>query len=187
MKSDKNKISQMVKKFWSVAALSLVAVFASISFVHASTITRENILASINKERVSKGLNELTLDVDLSRAAQTKSKDMLRRNYFDHYAFGLSPWDFMINAGYDYSAAGENLAMNFNTTEGMVSAWMNSASHRDNILSPDYKETGIGIVKGVYTENGISHETIIVSDMFGQRKSRLRLWYDSLKKALPLY
>ena len=43
-----------------------------------------------------------------------------------------------------YWAAGENLAYGFRTPEKVVDAWMNSESHRRNILDPDFEFIGIG-------------------------------------------
>jgi len=165
-KKDKNftiKRRAMLLSFGVLASI----LFASQAF--ASTINTENVLDSINQERVSRGLSKLVVDNDLTNAANLKSKDMLNRNYFEHFAFGLTPWDFIKNAGYNYLYAGENLAMDFNTSEGMVSAWMNSPAHRDNILNPDFRDTGIGIVKGEYTEDGGVHSTIMVTNMFGRK------------------
>ena len=104
---------------------------------------------------------------------------MLNRNYFEHFAYGLTPWDFMKKANYNYLYAGENLAMNFQTSEGMVNAWMNSPLHRANILNPDYNEMGLGIVKGAYTENNKTQETIIVDNMFGRQKPVILDFFDN--------
>lgn len=43
-----------------------------------------------------------------------------------------------------YRFAGENLAYGYKTAEEFVDAWMNSESHRSNILDPDFQYTGIG-------------------------------------------
>jgi len=151
------------------------AVMAGIFVVNAGTvlasdITPANVEYLVNSERTYYGLHPLKVDTALNTAAQTKTTDMLRRNYFDHFAHGLSPWDFIEKADYNYLYAGENLAMNFQTSEGMVSAWMNSPLHRANILNPDYTDMGIGVVKGVYSENGEVSDTIMVDNMFGRRK-----------------
>jgi hypothetical protein len=155
-------------------ALSLFALsFTLVSMAPralASDITVENVTYLLNQERIFNGLSPFSIDEDLGHAAKNKSKDMLNRNYFEHYAYGLAPWDFINNAGYKYLYAGENLAMDFQTSEGMVNAWMNSPLHRKNILSEDYEDIGIGVVKGVYVENGQEKETIIVSNMFGRKK-----------------
>lgn len=160
------------KKFKILIAATLVGIstFAGVSFVRASDITPENVLYLLNRERTYFGVEPLRLDPDLNQAATLKSRDMVGRDYFEHYDFGLTPWDFIRNQGYNYLYAGENLAMDFQTSEGMVSAWLNSPTHRQNILSPDFNDTGIGIVKGAYTENGKVRETTMVTDMFGRKK-----------------
>ncbi len=183
-KHEKNESNAVLKH----KAMSLsFAVLSSVLFAShalASPINTENVLQSLNQERTSRGLPKLTIDPDLTSAASLKSKDMLNRNYFEHFAFGLSPWDFIRNAGYNYLYAGENLAMDFNTSEGMVSAWMNSPAHRDNILNPDFRETGLGIIKGEFTENGKSHTTTMVTDMFGREKPTIVKAFDYITKDL---
>lgn len=154
----------------SIAAVSIALVLSNMSPVFASSINSENILELINEERSSRGLQTLTLDPSLDAAARLKSKDMLNRDYFEHFAFGLAPWDFIINAGYDYLYAGENLAMDFSTSEGTVNAWMNSPAHRENILNPDFRETGIGVVKGEFNDGSGPHTTTMTTNMFGRKK-----------------
>jgi len=168
-KSYQPKSNIKTKITLSILALSFIFI-SSFDKAFASDITAENITYLLNKERVYHGLSPFNVDIDLNHAAKNKSKDMLNRNYFEHYAYGLTPWDFINNAGYKYLYAGENLAMDFQTSEGMVNAWMNSPLHRKNILSEDYEDIGIGIVKGVFVENGQEKETIVVSNMFGRKK-----------------
>ena len=161
------------KKFkLSLAATIFIALTFSVSVspVAASSIDPENVSYLINKERTYYGLEPLNINESLSGAAINKSNDMVSRDYFEHYAYGLTPWDFINFSGYNYLYAGENLAMDFQTSEGMVSAWMNSDHHRENILNPDFNEMGVGIVKGTYTENGVSRETTMVTNMFGRKK-----------------
>lgn len=170
---NKNKIAL------SLATFLFVFVFFPAQAL-ASDITPENIALLVNKERIYYGLSPLKVDDQLATAANNKSKDMMSRSYFEHYAYGLTPWDFIHNSGYNYSSAGENLAMNFQTSEGMVDAWMNSPLHRQNILNPDYEDMGIGISKGFYYENGQFEETTIVTNMFGQKKSSFSEAFDNL-------
>ena len=165
--SDSN-ISKITK--FSVSFVISLAIFSSTLTAFSSPITEDNVLKNINDQRVINHLAPLKIDADLDRAATLKSKDMINRDYFDHFAYGLSPWDFIRNAGYDYSEAGENLAMDFVTSEGMVGAWMNSPKHRDNILNPNFEDIGIGIVKGEYTQNYSTHTTYMVTNMFGVKR-----------------
>lgn len=177
-KSYKNKINK--KAIFAGAVIGLAMLFPSVA--SASEITPENVLYLINQERVYRGLIPLRLNSDLSVAAQMKSRDMINRDYFEHYAFGLTPWDFIINQDYDYLYAGENLAMDFDTAEGMVNAWLNSPSHRANILNEDFEDTGIGVIKGEYIENGESRETVMVSNMFGRKRPAIVKVFDSIVK-----
>jgi uncharacterized protein YkwD len=162
--------------------IALVATTFSFTVAFASPINEANLTNLINGERESRDLPLLNINNDLDNSATLKSKDMINRDYFDHYAFGLSPWDFIANGGYDYLYAGENLAMDFQTSEGMVKAWMNSPTHRDNILNPEYRDLGIGVVKGTYTENGTEKTTTIVTTMFGREKPPIVKWIDSFKR-----
>ena len=159
-----------------------VAFLFSTNLAFASEINQNNLINLINQERNSRGIPSLKLDNDLNNAASLKSKDMINRNYFDHYAYGLSPWDFITNSGYNYLYAGENLAMDFNTSEGVVKAWMNSPAHRDNILNPDFNDTGLGIVKGEYTENGYAHDTTMISNMFGRKRPAILKAFDYIAR-----
>ncbi len=174
---NKNKNSNVKNNFAveavSILALILFSVFVLVSNASAalaSDITEDNILKLINKERIYRGIPSLESRDELKEASKSKSNDMLTRNYFDHYAFGLAPWDFITDSGYDYLYAGENLAMDFDTSEGMVRSWMQSATHRNNILNPDFDETGIGVVKGEYTEDQNTHTTYMVTNMFAKEK-----------------
>ena len=142
----------------------------STQIASASEITPENVINNVNKERQARMLEPLKNNELLMKAAEDKSRYMIIHDYFEHYALGLTPWSFIINNGYDYSIAGENLAMGFKTSEGIVEAWMDSPTHRANILNPDYEEIGVGIVKGEYTEDGNNIDTVMTTNMLAKPK-----------------
>jgi hypothetical protein len=90
---------------------------------------------------------------------------MFEDNYWAHISpSGTKPWDFIVAEGYDYEYAGENLAKNFNNSNDVVTAWYNSRSHRENLLSTNYDEIGFGVVNGVLE----GYETTLVVQMFGR-------------------
>ncbi len=107
----------------------------------------------VNERRKENGLKPLTISSDLSVKARIKSRDMLENNYFNHISptYG-SPFDLMKSLGITYRTAGENIAMGYKTAEAVVNAWMNSPSHRANILSSNYTSMGIGHVNGYWTQ-----------------------------------
>lgn len=155
-----------------IAEILLLAILFSswLVLVEAAPITEKNVEVLVNKERTVRGIQPLKINQSLNIAAQRKSLDMIKRDYFEHYAYGLTPWNFIINENYDYLYAGENLAMDFSTSEGMVSAWMDSPTHRKNILNPDFEEMGVGIVKGEYSDNSGTAQTTMVTNMFATKK-----------------
>lgn len=127
-------------------------------------IDTQEILILTNQKRAEAGLNPLVIDDRLSNAAAGKARDMLTNNYWAHISpDGKTPWVFIRSAGYNYQFAGENLARGFSSSSDVVSAWMNSASHRDNILSTNYKNVGFAVEQGKL--NG--EDTILVVEMFG--------------------
>lgn len=158
--------------FYITVIVTLQVGFNVLSFVkpgilgYATDISIERLLELTNQKRAENGLSPLSLDPQLSAAANAKANDMFQNNYWSHNSpNGVSPWDFILSAGYHYVYAGENLAKDFANSDGVVSAWMASPTHRDNILNPKYKEVGFSVVNGKL--NGL--ETTLVVQMFGSR------------------
>lgn len=117
-----------------------------------------------NTDRVERGVRQLVVNDTLTRAAQAKADDMARRGYFAHFdAEGRAPWDWMRDAGYEYKFAGENLAIQFSDSADVVRAWLNSPTHRENLLDNRFTEVGIAVAQGLYE----GKPTIFVVQMFG--------------------
>lgn len=73
---------------------------------------------------------------------------MVKRHYFAHVTpTGLTPWDFIVAAHYDYHYAGENLAIDYSTAEQQEQAWFNSPEHKANQLNPLFTQTGVATAK----------------------------------------
>jgi len=155
--------------YYLVFALLLTVSFKRLNLNNvlgfATDITVEKLFTLTNEQRQKKGLNNLSYNDKLSNAAAKKANDMFAKNYWAHYGpDGESPWDFILDSGYKYEYAGENLAKNFLFSSGVINAWMNSPTHRENILKPEYSEVGFAIVNGIL--NG--EETTLVVQMFGK-------------------
>jgi len=156
-------------KLKSIILASLVATIAIFSFVSsasASLITPEKVVELANNERASQNLPNLIVNADLAKAAEDKLADMFKKNYFEHTSpSGLTPWHWLEKNNYEYKYAGENLAMNFVSAENQNKAWMESQTHRANILNTHYQEIGVAVGQG--TING--RETIVTVEEFGAR------------------
>jgi hypothetical protein len=132
----------------------------------ATGIDPYDLMARVNAERTNRFIPALIANSKLNAAANIKSSDMLERSYFSHQdPEGDYVWPIIEAQGYKpYQSLGENLAMDFSTASGVVSAWMNSPGHRANILDTKFEDQGMAAVYGEF-EPG--HSTYLVTNLFG--------------------
>jgi len=143
---------------------SLFALFLFFHFASASEITAENVIRLVNESRKKEGIPELRVSQVLADIAKDKAHDMVSNHYFAHTSpQGVTPWYWFGKNQYDYRYAGENLAINFKNSEDEQDAWMNSPTHRKNILNPKYKEIGVAIA----IDKIDGKESLIVVQEFG--------------------
>ena len=116
----------------------------------------------------------------LHDVARAHSQHMIDVDLFGHDGIGDgNPFSRMSNAGYNFFAAGENIA--FNGTSGSVNetafaiknyedlfvdSGIPGRGHRTNMLG-DFKEVGIGEVVGVFTQNGNNFNSLMLTQDFG--------------------
>lgn len=105
---------------------------------------RQNMLKLINQSRSEHGLQPIVLADELNNLAQAHSDDMVKNNYFSHYNLqNQTPDDRRIAMGIKTSV-GENLAKDVSVAFAHY-GFMRSASHRQNILTPEWTRIGLGI------------------------------------------
>ena len=110
--------------------------------------TEEAMLALVNHERTSQGLDPLEMDAELRLLARAHADDMFKRGYFSHDTpEGKNPFDRMRAANIVFGLAGENLAI-APTLDIAHEGLMNSPGHRANILNPGFHKIGIGVLDG---------------------------------------
>lgn len=146
--------------------LSSLSILAPRILGYAANIAPSEVIRLTNEKRISAGLNPVEENPVLSRAALAKGADMLAKGYWAHVSpDGTQPWKFFTDSGYKYRYAGENLARDFSNPVSAVEAWMASPTHKENLLSPKYKEIGIAVVEG--NLNGV--DTTIIVQLFGTK------------------
>jgi uncharacterized protein YkwD len=107
----------------------------------------------VNARRRSFGCPELKWDDRIAAVAQKHSRDMVSRNFFSHTnPDGEDPFDRLEEADIGFSAAAENIASGLKTGKEAYEAWLNSASHRRNMLNCRYTRQGVGRSKSRWTE-----------------------------------
>jgi len=130
----------------------------------ATDVTRQRLLETTNAARADAGAGALVINEDLNQAAQAKAADMFNEQYWAHTSpSGHTPWYWVKSTGYSYDYAGENLAKGFISSQGVITAWLNSAEHRTNLLDNRYLDVGFAVEKGML--NG--EETTLVVALYG--------------------
>jgi uncharacterized protein YkwD len=111
----------------------------------------EMLLRDLNQARAASGLGPLSLEPRLCALAREHAIDMVEHRFFGHASSdGASPFQRMRRAGYQYRAAGENLALDVDEPSAHALLW-GSNEHRANMLEPQFGHVGIAAVA---TSNG---------------------------------
>jgi uncharacterized protein YkwD len=130
----------------------------------------------INEQRAAYGIRPVQPNADLRQAALSHSNEMVSQGYFEHTSpAGVSFLDRIETTGYIHGVrswvVGENLVWGsgpLSTPQALVTAWMNSPPHRENLLRPRFREIGIAAVVGT-PEKGSDLTGVTVSSEYGYR------------------
>ncbi|MXR52528.1 hypothetical protein GRX03_13035 [Halovenus sp. WSH3] len=129
------------------------------------TAAERAVAAAINRERVNRGRPPVEYDEEIATVARNHSQDMVERSYYAHVSpEGDTAFDRIQNGPASCAVVGENIAATwwnkpFETTDGererhtsiaelaagLAEQWLNSQSHRKNMLDPRWERTGVGI------------------------------------------
>lgn len=121
------------------------------------TVASEKILGvekvafeAVNQKRLEAGLQPLTWSVQLESIARGHSENMAEFDFFSHRSLdGKVVSDRADDAHLGkWRAIGENIAYNRGYADPIAKAvdlWLNSPSHKNNMMSADWKESAIGV------------------------------------------
>lgn len=181
-----NYSKKQTKLFYLLIVLIIAeSLFIFSSFTEVGAKFKSNLAAILpsilvmetNKERQAQDLSELAENELLKEAAQLKANEMAAKGFFSHVGpDGKQPWAYLDQVGYKYDAAGENLAVNFVQSKEVHNAWMNSPTHKANIIQPKFTEIGIATAEGVYK----GQEAVFVVQFFAKPKNDV--FYSVLNK-----
>ena len=129
-----------------------------------ATVVSSTLALQTNEYRASNLEKELVVSDVLTAAAQMKANDMAAKGYFSHIGpLGEEPWSWFNRAGYKYDYAGENLAVDFTESADVTTGWINSATHKANLLNKNFTEIGVATADGMFE----GHKTTFVVQFFG--------------------
>ncbi len=170
-KSDRRRVELLGGVAVTMTSVLVISIFfaASLQKVLLATPQMAAVVSSVlvellNSDRRAVNLNELTVNPKLVEAAQLKANDMAAKGYFSHTTpEGHNSWYWFKKVGYDFEYAGENLAVDFSESADVERAWMQSPTHRANILQQHFTEVGIATAVGTYQ----GRTTVFAVQMFG--------------------
>jgi len=147
-------MTNLFRRAGALAAVSAALIGGAVlgtSPASAATSTDASYEAKViqltNEQRAKNGCATVRTDSRLTTAARVHSVDMVQKNYFSHTGSDGSTFVTRAKlAGYT-SPIGENIAWGYRTPEAVMTAWMNSAGHRANILNCKAKAVGVGLAR----------------------------------------
>mgnify|MGYP000776163973 CR=1 FL=1 len=105
----------------------------------------QEVLAQCNAQRQANGIAALSLDPELTKAANIRAQEIA--TLFSHTRpDGRKCFTVLDQIGYSYWSAGENIAAGYGNSSAVMNGWMNSPGHRSNILNAGFKRLGVGYV-----------------------------------------
>lgn len=148
-------------------------------------LTDYGIVVWTNYERIKNELPPLVPNNLLTSVAVEKATDILARQFFAHNnPDGEGAAKLAIRAGYESIVIGENLALgNYTSSEAVVLAWMNSPTHRENILKLEFTEIGVSAIQGIYE----GREVWVLVQIFGRPLSLCQSPSEELVEKINLY
>ena len=96
------------------------------------------VITLLNEQRVNNGLSPLTADSTLTAAAMQRAAETVI--YFSH----TRPNGSRCFTAFDGGWRGENIAAGQADPDEVITGWMNSTGHRENILEANYTSVGVG-------------------------------------------
>lgn len=126
----------------------------------------KRVLEFHNRTRTNRGLRPFCVHPALQKAARAHSAQMIRKDRFFHGAVGKR----LKRHGYRWKIYGENIAGGsgrLGTPKSVFRRWMNSRTHKKNILKKGFREVGVGTATGTY--KGTRGYTMYTVD-FGTRR-----------------
>ena len=126
-----------------IAMILALALILTLGAAHAEIFMSgyaRTVVSEVNRERAARGLRPLQVDVELTRAAQVRAREIAQS--FGHTRPDGRSWRTVSSAAY-----GENIARGQKSADKVMAAWMSSDGHRQNILRASFGSIGVCCLK----------------------------------------
>ena len=164
IQNEDDKIGTVHSNYINPVSNEKAAATNSLTIENENSLTEDEnyLLNLINKERNKHNLEDLKIDSELQNIARLKAEDLVKNNYFSHASqtYG-TPFEMLKTYNISYKTASENIAGNPDL-DNALQTWLNSESHKNNILSNNFNYTGLAVI------DSIAYGNIIVQLFIGR-------------------
>jgi uncharacterized protein YkwD len=139
--------------FAAGVVLLVAATCASAQSAEFASEVEERVVTLTNDVRAKNGAQPLQAESRLADAARSFAAYIAGAGRLDHDADGTTPAERVKKRGYAYCIVAENLGMEYSSggftperlSKNFIDGWMESPTHRGNILEPDITQIGVGV------------------------------------------
>ena len=154
-----NKIKPKIKAvlvLLLILPIGLLLNFSQINNQLYSSVLPTIIVNLSNQTRQEADVPALHTNTKLQKAAQLKAQEIATLSGLQGTHSDTQSWYWLDQVGYNYAAAGENVAIDLDNSADSGVDWLNSSEQQQNILNRNYTETGIGQARGTYQGKEVS-------------------------------
>lgn len=178
-------LAALVAVSTAVFVVSPVATPGASTNVERRATLEAAVVREMNRVRSAKGLRPLRTAPSLRSAARSHSQAMLANGFFGHdstdgTAFSERIKRYYTNRGFSRWSVGEALMASEGSAvdaQAIVAAWLESPPHRAIVLSPTWRDAGIGVLYApTAPETFGGAEAIVVTADFGLREGGAGSW-----------
>lgn len=156
-----------------VAGLMLGSTQISTAPAHAGSAKQDrverSVLKQVNAIRAQHGLRQLRRSRALARAADVKAREVTQTQVLSHDSPDGTPMHSRVRKYVKAKSVGETIGYvpaGSRQATAIVNAWMASPSHRQALLSPQFRRVGVGRRNG---SMGSSRVTVVALDLASSR------------------
>lgn len=147
----------------TILALVTTVIIGPFNIVNTDKISPINIINLANKQRSLQDTQPLTTNADLMNAAQKRAEALAQQlELNDNKYKQITAWEYIKDVNYPFQVAGENIAIDGSTNLDIVEGWMQSITHKTNILNSSYSDIGVGVAS-FYSADNTQNRNITVA------------------------
>lgn len=147
----------------TILSLITIVIIGPFNITNTDKINTIDIVNLTNKQRSLLDKKPLSANTDLMNTAQKRAEALAQQLELSHEnPSQISTWEYLKDVNYPFLLAGENIAIGSITNQETIQSWMQSITHKTNIINSSYNDIGVGIAN-YYSPDNNQNQTITVA------------------------